>query len=76
MSFLKVIREHAESGDLILVGGDGWLSRLIQNGQSPQTRTGTASLWSHIMMYVNEQTVWESTIDFTPYGKSKRKSFF
>lgn len=64
---LTKVRNIAEPGDLILVGGDGFIARLIRYGQKVQTADGKPSLWSHVMMYRNRETVLESTMDFEPF---------
>ena len=64
---LELLRSKAKLGDIILIGGSGWLSWLIGFGQKTQTPDGKASKWSHVALYVDSYTVWESTIDFKPY---------
>lgn len=69
----KILFNIAKPADIILVSGECWISNLIKHAQSVQTPDRKPSLWSHSMLYVNEQTVLESTIDFKPYGKEKKK---
>lgn len=56
-------------GDPVLTGTKNRVSfgGLIQNGQRVQTPDGKPSLWKHILMYVDQYTIAESTIDFKPY---------
>lgn len=68
---LNLIREKTKLGDIILIGGDGWLSSLIKFGQKPETKDGKPSKWSHVMIYVDSGTVWESTIDFKPWPNNE-----
>lgn len=68
---IALIRERAVMGDIILIGGTSFLSKLIGFGQKTQTKDGKASLWSHVMIYVDSSTVWESTIDFKPYPNTE-----
>lgn len=65
------LQKYAHPMDIILIGGGNLLSFLICNGQRPQTVDGKPSLWSHSMFYWSEDTVIESTMDFTPYPVRK-----
>ena len=70
---LVKIRDNALPGDIILTGGANALSFLIRNGQRPQTIDGKPSRWSHSLIYIDSETVAESTLDFEPYeGTGKR----
>jgi len=64
---LEQLRELAKPADIILTGGDGWLSKLIGFGQRTQTIDGKLSRWSHVMLYIDKAAVVESTMDFKPY---------
>lgn len=61
------VREKAKMGDIILTGGTSFLSRLIGYGQKTQTKDGKPSKWSHVFIYVDSGTIWESTMDFKPW---------
>lgn len=70
---IERLRNLAKPADIILISGSGFLSSLIKYAQKVITPTGKPSLWSHVCLYINEQTIWESTIDFKPYhGTGKR----
>lgn len=66
---LDKLKNYALPGDAILTGTKNKFSigGLIQFGQRIQTPDGKPSLWKHILMYVDEYTIAESTIDFKPY---------
>ena len=70
---LSLIRQQACPADIILTGGDSFISRLIKYAQKVQTPTGKPSNWSHVMLYVDTNTVWESTMDFEPYGTEEKR---
>ncbi len=70
---IEKLRQYAKQGDIILLGGSGWLSKLIGFGQRTQTPGGKPSKWSHVVLYVDKDTVWESTIDFSPYPATEGK---
>jgi hypothetical protein len=65
---LDTLRQQGEPGDIILVRGSGWLSRLICEGQRPLTKYHDPSLWSHVALFLDPETIAESTIDFEPFG--------
>lgn len=64
---LAPIYEYAKPGDIILTGSNSLLSLLIRNGQRIHTVDHKPSLWSHCVMYQDEMTIIESTIDYLPY---------
>ena len=71
---LNKLRYYAKPGDIIMSGGSsGFLSKLIKNAQRIQTPDGSPSRWSHVMIYVSEDCVAESTMDFKPYGGTKKR---
>lgn len=63
------IRRLASPGDIILIRGNNLLSYLIRYAQKVQTLDGKPSLWNHCMIYIANNTVAESTIDFKPYTR-------
>lgn len=64
---LNLLREQGRTGDIILIGGNSFLARLIKYGQKTQTIDGKSSQWCHAMLLYNSLTVFESTMDFEPY---------
>lgn len=64
---LDLLRERGRLADIILIGGTGWISKLIGYGQKIQTVDGKPSKWSHVMLIYSPDTVWESTMDYKPY---------
>lgn len=64
---LNIIKIYDKIGDIILIGGTSFISRLIGYGQKTQTKDGKPSKWSHVMLIYSPDTVWESTMDYKPY---------
>ena len=64
---INIIKEKGMIGDIILIGGANFISKLIGYGQKTQTIDGKPSKWSHVMLIYSYFTVWESTIDYKPY---------
>lgn len=69
------LKSHALPGDGVLTGTKSRFSigGLIQYGQKVQTPDGKPSIWKHILMYVDQYTIAESTIDFKPYLPTKKR---
>ncbi|MEM0173023.1 MAG: hypothetical protein QXI16_00785 [Sulfolobaceae archaeon] len=53
--------------DIIFLGSDSFIGRLIREGQSSQTPDHKPSDWSHVCFYYNEHLILESTIGFERY---------
>lgn len=61
---LNVLRQYAQPGDFVLIGGNKPFQRLIQYGQRGLTEDGRPSLWSHVMLVYDKRLFIESTVRF------------
>lgn len=69
------LKKYTLPGDCVLTGTRSRFSigGLIQYAQRIQTIDGKPSLWKHILMYIDQYTIAESTIDFKPYLPTKNR---
>jgi hypothetical protein len=69
---IKFIQSNAQLGDIIFLGSNDLIGKLIRFAQKEQTSDGKPSLWSHACLFIDENTVIESTIGFEPYRNGSR----
>jgi hypothetical protein len=69
---IKFLRTHCKLGDIIFLGSNDFIGKLIKYAQKTQTPNGKPSLWSHVCLYIDENTIIESTIGFQPYRNGSR----
>ena len=60
---LKYYNTYAKRGDFLLFAQSGLISKLVRYGQSPLTKDGKPSLWSHAVLVYDKNVVIESTIE-------------
>jgi hypothetical protein len=71
-SILKYMETVAQPMDILLLGRDSFLGRLIQFAQRVQTNDGKPSLWSHCALYAEDDDILESTIDLEKFEGGRR----
>jgi len=62
----EFLRAHVREGMVGLFGGSSWTHRLVRKGQRPLTKKGKSSLWSHAVIFGQEDgqmVVYESDWD-------------
>jgi hypothetical protein len=62
----EFLRAHVRGGMIGLFGGSSWTHRLVRKGQRPLTKGGRSSLWSHAVIFGEEDgqmVVYESDWD-------------
>jgi hypothetical protein len=69
---IEKIREKAQPGDIILKGSNKFPSPLFRYAQKGLTRNGRPSLYCHGLIYIDRDTVAESTMDFKKYDHETR----
>lgn len=67
-----IIRQNASKMDIIFLGANDLIGKLIRFAQKNQTSNGLPSLWSHVCLYVDKETIIESTIGFEPFRNGSR----
>jgi hypothetical protein len=73
---LGKLNNRALPGDCVLTGTNSkfTIGGLIQYAQRVQTPDGKPSLWKHALMYIDQWTIAESTIDHEPYLPTGKKT--
>lgn len=66
------IQELANPGDIIFLGGNDIIAKLIEYGQKTQTPDRKPSLWSHVCIVVNKDLIIESTLGFEKFRYGSR----
>jgi hypothetical protein len=69
---LESIRDQALVGDIIFLGGNDLIAKLIRFAQKNQTPDGKPSLWSHVCLYLDKDMIAESTLGFEKYRNGSR----
>lgn len=70
--WIEDYKKCVKPADILLIGGRGFIAKLICFGQSIQTEDGRPSLWSHCAFAVDKDTIIESTIDLEKFKGGSR----
>ena len=72
---IGMLNNRALPGDCVLTGTNSkfTIGGLIQHAQRVQTPDGKPSMWKHVLMYIDQWTIAESTIDHEPYLPTAKK---
>lgn len=69
---ISKVNQYAKLMDILLLGDSSFIGMLIRYAQKTESKNGKPSQFSHCALWVDEDTIIESTIDFEKYETGRR----